>query len=150
MGGGLYAFQRRASAHPEQALRYNRTPTGQPLWAAMRGRPPAGAPPACERCGAARTFEFQLMPQLLCALEAAAEEEAAAAGGAGAAAAVPSPPPNTDPQRAPTTADDADALDWGIVAVYTCSASCAAAPPTAPNDASSAYAVEYCWHMPLA
>ena len=77
--------------------------------------------------GAPRAFEFQLMPQLLCSLEAeegdletlVAAAKAEEAGGA-------SP----------------DSLDWGTVAVYTCSASCAAA-----EGAACAYSDEFVWHQ---
>lgn len=158
---GLYGFQRRASAHPMQALRYNRDPRGMPMWAGSRGRPPAGMPPACERCGAPRTFECQLMPQLVCALEEAAawrdeeEEPTAEARMEGAAAenvaadGAPAPktrpPPAVDALRAVAGGgDDADALDWGVLAVYSCSASCAM------RDGECGYATEWCWHQPLA
>ena len=97
------------------------------------------------------------MPQLLCAIEAAAgdEEEAvddaadmgeAAGAGGGAAAGGAS----GDALRA-VTAEDKDALDFGVVAVYTCSASCALHRTGAAEEAAEAsgYAVEYVWHQPL-
>ena len=116
--------ERRTSANPEHALRYNRDPSSVPLWAGLKGQPPPGAPPPCARCGAARTFEFQLMPQLLCAIEDALPPRDAAAA----------------------LSDEAD-LDFGVVAVYTCSASCTVAADGDP--ATSAYASEWCWHQPL-
>ena len=128
----FYAFQRRTSAHPEQALRYNRAPASEPLWAGKQGRPPADSPPHCARCGAPRSFEFQLMPQMLCAIEAASPDpsEPVAAMEAGASA---------------DAAALADALDWGVVAVYTCSATCA----TDAQPDGCAYADEWCWHQAL-
>lgn len=42
-------------------------------------------------------------------------------------------------------AADVDALDWGALAVYTCSASCSPAPSEV-----SAYADEYVWIQPPA
>ena len=132
MEEGFFAFQRRTSAYPEQALRYNRAPNGTPLWAGTRAKPPPGFPPQCELCGARRTFEFQLMPQLLCAIEAAEDERRPDLS--------PSPPA-VDALRA-ASATDEDALDWGVVGVFTCSASCRV-------DACG-YAVESVWHQPLA
>lgn len=137
----FFAFQRRTSANPEQALRYSRDPKGAPLWAGPQGQPPPGAPPPCERCGAARTFEFQLMPQLLCAIESAMPESTAA---------VPAVPPGgamggSNPAGAAAVLGDENDIDFGVVAVYTCSASCAATD----DPALSAYANEWCWHQPL-
>ena len=112
----LAAFQRRVSAWPEQVLRYCHHADAQPLWLS-RLRRPAEVPP-CGRCGAPRWFEYQIVPNLVASIERAAE-----AGGAGDAAA---------PE---------EALDWGTVAVFTCSASCAA------TGEADAYAEEYCWHQ---
>ena len=39
-------------------------------------------------------------------------------------------------------ANNADSLDWGTVALYTCSASCVAA-----EGEPSAYVEEFCWHQ---
>ena len=140
-GGGFFGFQRRSSAHPEQALRYNRSPSAHPLWAGRRGRPPSGAPPPCGRCGAPRTFEFQLMPQLICAIEGAST----GAGGDEVQQAAAAPDlTDASPRHPPTAPSNPDALDWGVVAVYTCSASCAA-----EEGAACAYSDEYCWHQPL-
>ncbi|CAN6196665.1 unnamed protein product [Urochloa humidicola] len=55
-------FQARMSADSDQVLRY--CAGGRPLWAAATGSL-TGAAPACGRCGAARRYEMQLMPQLL-------------------------------------------------------------------------------------
>ncbi|XP_053684145.1 programmed cell death protein 2 [Sabethes cyaneus] len=53
-------FRKRIEAEPEQVLRYDRK--GSPLW--ISDVLPE-AVPDCENCGAARVFEFQIMPQLL-------------------------------------------------------------------------------------
>lgn len=148
--GSFFAFQRRSSAWPEQALRYNRTPSAQPLWAGIKGRPPPGAPPPCERCGAQRTFEFQLMPQLLCSLETHATANAAPRATAASSEADVAAADVADP--APSSLDasplggDASALDFGVVAVYTCSGECAL--PEADAELS-AYTSEYVWHQRL-
>ena len=120
----LRAFQRRVSAHPEQVVRYCHGPAASPLWLAARGRAPP-APP-CPRCGAPRWFEFQILPQLLGAIEPEAD---GGGGGDGAAAANPLAP-------------SAGSLDWGTACVYTCSASCAGAD-------GGEYAEEYVWHQAL-
>lgn len=121
MEESLFAFQRRAGAHPQQSLRYYREAHAEPLWAGASGRL-SGPPPPCPRCGAARTFECQLMPQMLCAIE----EFEYWGGGAG-----------------DTLEEAKDVLDWGVLAIYTCSASCA------KHEDVCAYAEEYCWHQLL-
>jgi len=55
-------FQRFADANVAHVLRYELG--GAPLWFCGAGRL-EGEPPACERCGARRTFEFQVQPQLI-------------------------------------------------------------------------------------
>ncbi|KJH42873.1 VMA21-like domain protein [Dictyocaulus viviparus] len=56
-------FERRyLDLNCEQILRYQRS--GNPLWATDRA-PTLNEAPPCEKCGAARHFEFQLMPRLL-------------------------------------------------------------------------------------
>ena len=45
----------------------------------------------------------------------------------------------------PRQLTDADSLDWGVLAVYTCSASCQTVKSI--DAASCGYAVEYCWHQ---
>ena len=49
-------------------LRYHHCAKAEPLWLGAAGRP--RAVPPCERCGAARWFEFQLLPQLVSAIAA--------------------------------------------------------------------------------
>ncbi|KAK6054925.1 programmed cell death protein 2 domain protein, partial [Cooperia oncophora] len=55
-------FNRLLNLNPTQVLRYQRG--GTPLLATDRA-PPLGVAPPCEKCGAARSFELQLMPHLL-------------------------------------------------------------------------------------
>ena len=130
----FFAFQRRSSAHPQQALRYNREPGAEPLWAGTRGRL-TDAPPCCARCGAPRTFEFQLMPQLLCELEGHGYEESLPASML--------TPMAVD--RDAASEERSDGLDWGVVAVYTCAASCATA--SGPSSDQCGYAEEFVWHQ---
>lgn len=91
---------------PDQVLRYARWRDGAPLWVATAGRPPKQGIPPCERCGAARAFEFQAMPQLLHYLRVDAEAQL--------------------PQT-PGEACRLGAMDWGTLAAYTCTGSCDAA-----------------------
>ncbi|RKP08862.1 programmed cell death protein 2, partial [Thamnocephalis sphaerospora] len=105
------AFQRRVSRYPQQVLRYARVEYAQeiaePLWVSDIGRPESGDIKACEHCGAARTFEFQIMPQLLNYLHI---DHAAA-----------------------------ESLDWGTLALFTCSRNC--------HVAGAAYVQEVLWRQ---
>ncbi|KAJ1814250.1 hypothetical protein LPJ75_002852 [Coemansia sp. RSA 2598] len=63
-------FQRRIQGSPDQVLRYARSADGaeerEPLFVSDEGRPVAGdSVPDCEKCGAGREFEMQIMPQML-------------------------------------------------------------------------------------
>ncbi|XP_015241960.1 PREDICTED: programmed cell death protein 2 [Cyprinodon variegatus] len=81
-------FKKRIASEPHQVIRYSRG--GCPLWVSSDHVPSEDQIPPCI-CGAKRTFEFQVMPQLLNSLY-------------------------VDSTGA--------SIDWGTVAVYTCSASC--------------------------
>ena len=57
-------FRKRIAHNPEQVLRYDRG--GEPLWVSSENVPVGEtAIPNCTYCGGPRTFEFQVMPQLL-------------------------------------------------------------------------------------
>ena len=89
---------------------------GAPLWFSQHHQPePADIVP-CERCGAPRAFEFQIMPQAL---------NFVLPGGKSAVAAVD---------------DSRVSLDFGTVAVYTCTRSCVGVGP----------ASEFAWVQPSA
>jgi pre-rRNA-processing protein TSR4 len=90
-------FQQRLERSPSQVIRYSWG--GAPLWLS---RPPdqllKGAwPPPCGRCGAARSFELQLLPTISYQLQ----------------------------ESCPTCPVEGK-MDWGTAAVYTCSQDCAA------------------------
>lgn len=53
-------FKKRIQRSPEQVLRYHRN--AEPLWITEWSEIEV---PSCENCGFERTFEFQIMPQLL-------------------------------------------------------------------------------------
>lgn len=57
-----WEFKKRISNDPDQVLRYQRN--GKPLWVSKVNIPEESDVPKCS-CGADRTFEFQILPQLL-------------------------------------------------------------------------------------
>ncbi|KAG6557147.1 hypothetical protein Mapa_001074 [Marchantia paleacea] len=59
------AFQARVSKTPEQVLWYLRSADAKPLWPRVDGQPKTTDIPQCSHCGGNRTFEFQILPQLL-------------------------------------------------------------------------------------
>jgi pre-rRNA-processing protein TSR4 len=64
-------FQKAISAYPDQVMRYVRVVYGEPsipLWVSDEGQPQEGDIVGCALCGSPRTFEFQILPQLLHAL----------------------------------------------------------------------------------
>ena len=99
------------------------------------------------------------MPQLLVSLEAAGASAGAADDADSSLAtdvALRALAADVTGRGAPGGPVDTDSLDWGTVAVFTCSASCAA--PALPEggsgaegdgSSSSAYAVEWCWHQEI-
>lgn len=127
---GLTSAERQQFAHfqavlqgePGQVLRYCFEAGAQPLWPSTLNLPRPADIPCCERCGAPRRFEFQVLPTLINSLE-------------------------TDPE-------DPESIDFGSIAVYTCSASCSPpegeGPLTGPDGkvVSRAYAEEFCWALP--
>ncbi|KAF9110277.1 Programmed cell death protein 2 [Mortierella sp. AM989] len=62
-------FQKRIALYPDQVLRYARMEyeliNPEPLYVSGVGVPKPEDIPACPDCGQERTFEFQIMPQLL-------------------------------------------------------------------------------------
>ncbi|PHU20077.1 hypothetical protein BC332_11228 [Capsicum chinense] len=59
------SFQERISRTPEQVLRYYRDAGAKPLWPTSSGQPSKADIPKCTDCGGRRTFEFQVLPQIL-------------------------------------------------------------------------------------
>lgn len=101
----MLQFQRAVQRCPRQVVRY--AYGGKPLWSVAQ--PPECCPPACV-CGAPRCFELQLMPAALYVLcvdrfAPVAPEGRTAAG-------------------SKTKDLGASGMDWGVVAVWSCAASC--------------------------
>lgn len=91
-------------------------PFGAPLWVSGRHPLPLSAattplPPPCRRCGAPRRFEFQITPQTLSYVL-----------GATAAPSSHAPAPLAS-ASSPASSSFPD-IDFGTIAVYTCTASC--------------------------
>jgi len=95
-----------------------------------------GVPP-CGRCGAARRFELQVMPQILHFLREGGEDEDGAAAAASASASAPSDGPSS---RGAETAGEAgpagegsgaagEETDFSTLVVFTCSAACETGEP---------------------
>lgn len=59
------SFQKRIARAPDQVLRYSRFDTSKPLWPMLSGQPSKANIPKCPSCFSDRTFEFQILPQLL-------------------------------------------------------------------------------------
>ena len=58
-------FTLRVSRVPNQVVRYTFAEESSPLWTSRNRQPTPQDIPLCERCGAARRFEFQVMPQCI-------------------------------------------------------------------------------------
>ena len=111
-------FRERVDREPEQVLRYDRG--GTPLWIGPKTPEVAKREvPPCAVCGGPRVFEFQVMPQLAAVLE----QETTARE-----------------VRSAVATKAMEELDWGVLAVYTCSKSC---------DIAADYAEEFVWHNPV-
>ena len=93
-------FKETIKMSPDQVIRYQRS--ANPLWISCKGVPDANDIPNCEHCGATRTFEFQIMPQLLNSL-------------------------NLETQNAGIS-ESSESIDWGVLAIYTCNNSCNEGP----------------------
>lgn len=56
-------FKKSLESYETQVLRYNRH--GSPLWISDLGKLNSSSIPKCSKCSGTRTFEFQIMPQML-------------------------------------------------------------------------------------
>jgi pre-rRNA-processing protein TSR4 len=170
------AFMERIRGQADQALRYARWKEGGggPLWIRQDHWPLEI--PDCPSCGAPRKFEFQLMPQMLDHLNRQAVTSAPkpsetyeyykAALQQADDVIRELPPENIPPalvdnkERAAAKMRDflleqrKAALEWGVVAVYTCVDSCGRLEELTTMDGSSiagtssAYREEFAWRQP--
>eukprot|EP00797_Seminavis_robusta_P003600 Sro1227_g254300.2 (253) ;mRNA; r:14921-15679 len=149
----------------------------QPLWIRSTHQP-TEIPP-CPYCQAPRAFEFQLMPQMLHFLHAnrrqnttqnQSEQAKKNETAKQALIAAQSIIANSDPSQIPPSFVDAKAkamqaleqdleqhgsnrVDWGVVAIYTCTASCSSDDGNnnatdKKNDGGPAYREEFVWLQP--
>ena len=63
----LATFSAAVARAPSQVLRYCFHASARPRWPRAAPKPPA-TPPPCPRCGGPRSFELQILPQLLACL----------------------------------------------------------------------------------
>lgn len=123
-------FEERIASDPGQCVRYCFEEGAAPLWP-NRQRPmmEASSVPPCERCGAPREFEFQVLPQLLNLLGHTSEDT------------------SYDWSSSP---DGNQGYLRGTLVVYSCSESCDLRQPL-PSEASmsQAYASEFVFVQPM-
>lgn len=160
-----------------QCLRYLRWPdrdlcldSGTPLWIRSDCQPPETVP-SCERCGADRKFEFQLMPQMLHfllkdheverakELKSKIKKEDIEAIKTATSIMEQAPPEQVPPEfasntekavaamRAKLMEEDGRKPDWGMVAVYSCTECCGGMEVSDGSDLG-AYIEEYAWKQP--
>ena len=93
-------FRKIIQSSPDQIIRYQRT--SDPLWISSKNIPEIKDIPNCQFCGSRRTFEFQIMPQMLnnLCLDGPSQDAASVS----------------------------DGVDWGVLCVYTCNGSCNEGP----------------------
>ncbi|VEU33517.1 unnamed protein product [Pseudo-nitzschia multistriata] len=161
-----------------QCLRYLRWPdeersreTASPLWIRSDYTPNEENISQCEKCGAERRFEFQLMPQMLHYLlkdhqrknkeksQNLISKKDTEAVRAASNILEQAPPEQVPPDLATTTEKAMEAArakimeesnkvpSWGCVAVYTCTASCDVMDAT-EDDELGAYIEEFTWKQP--
>eukprot|EP00980_Cylindrotheca_fusiformis_P024365 scaffold11809_cov128-Cylindrotheca_fusiformis.AAC.4 len=159
----------------DQCLRYLRWPSSNlaasdnimPLWIRSDHQP--DKIPCCEYCGADRDFEFQIMPQMIHYLmqdhskraqtqeetEGAKQAIAQAASIIDQASAEQVPPDFAEAQEKAVAAmrsrmmeEEEEGLNWGVVAVYTCTASCGDGLDIEDDIEMGAYREEYAWKQP--
>ena len=135
--------------------------TKQPLWLTSNNQPPKEFPPPCQYCGAPRLFEFQILPQMLHYLlrDSNAQDETRdnskvlteterailleASSKIESGADLP-PGFREQHEQAVAKARDAllgvgihgnkDSLEWGTIAIYTCTASCGDGDVVSPGE----------------
>lgn len=154
------AFFVRVGRAKDQCIRYHQWHDESPLWLSSNNVP--STIPDCPCCGAPRKFEFQLMPQLLHYLKRSDENvNGISKQQKEALMAASTIVEKTDPSQMPAEFKETHEkavqnmqsqllgntkeLDWGVVAVYTCTASC---DTSVADEELGAYREEYAWVQP--
>ena len=129
----------------EQCLRYSgwcseKNKADDVLWISSNNKPGGEADiPPCQYCGSKRKFEFQIMPQMINFLSKDSHgsdvRESEIVGQDGLAHLL---------NRAQ---DGIGGIDWGTIAVYTCSKSCGDGQ-TQLSNTLGAYREEFAWRQP--
>lgn len=133
-------FRKRTRCEPQQCIRYDRDAVDTPLWVSASHQPTDTDVPACESCGAPRTFEFQIMPQAISFLLGYEDgkhddvEEGNGAGGDGGE--------RGEGVKRSVKQAALEGLDFGTIAVYTCSKSCKGPKRSVPGDEGEAGGAE--------
>lgn len=156
-------FYVRVKRAQDQCLRYYPQWGGEELW--ILSKPIPDHIPVCQYCGADRKCEFQIMPQMLyhlldgqCKILSKQPVVSASTKHALSVAAeiCETAPPQNVPPALKDCHDDAldmiqkhllssHEMDWGVIAVYTCTASCG----NGETDSDlGAYREEYAWKQP--
>ena len=143
-----------------QCLRYCRWNDEAVLWIQENHLPPFI--PRCETCGAERKFEFQLMPQLLHYLQKgggtpSSNLESMKDALRQSESWIQQAPPEQVSPALVQAKDDAvrrlqeslltTQMDWGVIAVFTCTASCSRAGDDWHPELG-AYQEEFAWKQP--
>jgi pre-rRNA-processing protein TSR4 len=167
----------RTSDVKTQCLRYLRWPdqelcsiSNMPLWIRSDYQP--NTIPECQKCGAERKFEFQIMPQMLHyllkdlemeqakeAVDTKIKKEDIEALKTASSIMEQAPPEQVPPDFAANKQKAVEALrnklmkedgkrpSWGVIAVYTCTSSCGGMEVD-ENSELAAYIEEYAWKQP--
>lgn len=113
-------FQTTIDVDPSQVLRYTSDTAMEPLWMCSGGILKTQDIPRCALCGSERAFELQILPQLIYHLKV---------------------------QRNLVSGNPDDEIDFGVLIIYTCKASCEVNPSTPNRWTSGKYAIEYLYHQ---
>ncbi|CAM9137286.1 unnamed protein product [Chrysoparadoxa australica] len=132
-----------------QVLRYDRWGASGALWCKTGEVPGDGVEvPHCERCGARRDFELQVMPQMLHYLQVEANTKGPQLAEALRQSSTTAPL-GTKPTVKGAAAEanlftSSTSLDWGVLAVYTCTSSCSPVVEVEAGSGLGAYTEVRC------
>ena len=122
----LEPIESTSSAAVAERIETSLTSTAADRTAENTQRNDQSAIPQCSACGAPRAFEFQIMPQILWCLSGMAHGISGSGGVTGGALSAPSRTGHSS-----STSKPVEDLDFGTIAVYTCTRSCGGSTNTA-------------------